>query len=1342
MNNIWRKNIYHGVINSYIKTPNSPKIRGTLLEIDENKIKVAIGNEKALDITLDKPMDAEVGEDIIIDRRNIKESKLVKQTDETADDEQAAQDIQNKYDYILKSLDIPINDESIEAIESLENHGVDITKENILSFMLAKEQLSDISEKLDYDTAVRIAEENLNFDKESLQKVLQEMQKVQGEKRPFSLLRFLGIKKDMTTEEAEKIAYEIYGDKTGKDITDIIKALDKAGLDTSKKNIEQINNIFSKLHDIKDIENKTIIDSVKNKIDTSIDNLYKLKNAVAKGAIKVEQKLGQLANKVYNAYSNAVGAVTEKELTQIEGDIKNRLQDMGIKITDEVVKLSKDVIATGLDLTGENLQKIMSIKGAIVELNFDLDYEKTAFLIASGVNVEKVEVVELKDMINIEHDMQYNTTHDTEHIPVEHSMGDISPEHDAKHIPEDHGTEYIFAENDTEHISPEQGTENTPAEHDIEHISIEYGTGSIPAENSTEHIPIEQGNEHISMKYDKEHISAEHNVEHTSMEKMEHIPVEHDTGHVSAGHNIGHIPAERGITLGLDRLEILELAENIDIKTLAFHMKLDLPTTLEGLNLSQQLIDGDITIDEWLNTLNEQLNQNEQLNLDVQSTETEQKGSADIQIEKIELNIPKTDQSTEQSLNIATEEVEQLDTPEMAQTQTSETPQELETKPIETAQTEMARELEQRIEISQETKTAQEIETTQMPAGETNQVQPKETIDVLNNLQIGETEKEIKTDDEIGFETEVDTKNNLKTDEIKTEEQPGAEDNQQSVVEKEVVEKEAAEKNEITAETQDSEPVSAEKLSIDEVELLEILNRLSDIETIRGLDFVAQSYLKANSDRLGTLMEENYMDEIAKAIMQGGIPLNNNNIKDMYILKRVLDRTVETLTPDVFQNVMEEGISLEKMDLKKLVDIINSLNRGRTDQNTEVKSMSNTENTDVGKVLEATGDITQSIGNVGKTENTIRDIENQDITGDESDITGNKETENIIKNSESITKNGDILSEENVEQSGTGENVPADAGEITNGSTPAGIEKFADKNISASAEKITDENVLANTKGAAEVVDKMKGMVDVLKQISPERKNTIISLLMKNAMPLTLKEVQNLSFFLSNQRQIGHQLDEILNLIDKNENTEVIRIAGELKKVISKINGNIKEGRQIEGRPYEDFSKLLKELESKSSFLTKEDKETLQKVGEKLLDSLELQLQLNREDTVLQLPLMMSEYLKNLQIYVMRDKKGSKKINPKDMSILLNFDTNNMGNVNIYVAVNYKNIVMKMGLANEEDRNLIEKYSAELGKHLEELGYDLKDLSFRISDDNHILSMADEMEKKNPKIKRLLDVRI
>lgn len=996
--------------------PSSPTIKGTLLEINENKIKMGVGSGKALDITLDKPIDAKVGEDIVINRRNVIEFKLVKQADETAADEQVTQNTQNKYDYILESFNIPINDESVEAVESLDSYGVNITKENILSFISAKEQLSDIGEKLDYNTAVRLVEKDVDFEKESLQKVLQEVQKVQGEKHPFSFLRFLGIKRDMTTEEAEKIAYEIYGNKTGKDITDIIKALDKAGLDTSKKNIEAINNVFSKLHNIKDIENKTIIDSVKNKIETSIDNLYKLKNAIARGAIKVEQKLGRLAGRVYGAYSGAVSTMTEKELTQIEGDIKNRLQYMGIKVTDEAIKLSKDVIAKGLDLTKENLQKIMSVRGAIVELNSDLDYEKTAFLMASGVEVEKVEVVELTNMINVE------------------------------------------------------------------------------------------------------------NI-------------------------IKHIPTEESIALGLDRLEMLEQIENIDIKTLALHMKLDLPTTLEGLNLSQQLMDGDITVDEWSDTLSEQLGLDNKLGemerVEPTNIQAENVELTNIRAEEAELDIPKTEQinvsGTEQSLNKTVEKTEQSDTPKIEQ-----------------------------LDISEKEQT--DIQSTEQP----------QTVETLQESKTKSTET-------------LTTK----------------------------------------PETQKNKSASVESLSIDKIELSEILDKLVNTETgtVRGLDFIVQGYLRANGDKLGALAEENYKADMVKAIIQSGIPLNNNNMQEMYMLKRALDRTIENLTIDVIQNISKEGISLEKVDLKELVSVINLLNKEEIIQNVEVKNM------------------------------------------------------------------------------------------------PDSIEN-------------SNKNIPANVKQIEEIIDKMKGMVDVLKQIPLERKNTIISLLMKNAIPLTLKEVQNLSFFLSNQRQIGHQLDEILNLIDKNNNTEVVTITEELKKAVNKINSSIKQGKQIEERPYEEFSGLLKELESKSSFLTKEDRETLQKSGERLLDSLELQLQLNREDTVLQFPLMMSEYLKNLQIYIMKDKKGKKKIDPKNMSILLNFDTNNMGNVNIYVAVNYKNIVMKMGLSDKGDQNLIERYSDELEGHLQDLGYDLKDLSFRISDDNHILSMANEMEKRSPEIKRLLDVMI
>lgn len=880
-NNIWGKNIYNNVINSYMKTPSSSKIKGTLLEINENRIKLSIGDEKALDITLNKSLKATIGDTIVIDRRDIVKSQIVNEMGA-----QSVQSSQNKYDYILGSLGIPKKEESIEAVKTLDNYGVDITKENILSFMSSKEQLGSISEKLDYDTVIKLKDKDMDFEKESLQKVLQEMQNVQGEKRPFSLLRFLGIKKDMSTDEAEKIAQNLYGSKMGKDITDIIKALDKAGLEPTKDKIEEINNIFSKLHNIENIEDKTIIDSVKNKIEASIDNLYKLKNAVVRGAIHAEEKLGQLASKVYGAYSGAVNSVTERELSQIEGDIRSRLEEMGIKATEELVRLSKDVIVRGLDLTKENLEKIMAVKGAITELTSSLDYEKTALLMASGVTVDKIHIQELVNMTSI-----------------------------------------------------------------------------------------------------------------------------------------AEVSADEGISIGLNRLELLEMIENIDIKTLALHMKLNLPSTLEGLNISQSLLDGNITVETWLNTLS--------------------------------------------------------------------------------------------------------------------------GLDGVGNI--------------------------LST--------------------------------------------------IGESELLDTLDRLTNNETAE-LDVAAQTYLRSNGDRLGSIMEEGYRGELAKALLQNGMTLNSINMQEIYMLKKSLDRSGDSLTSDVLQRAIEEGTAVEKLSLNRLADMTTSLIANKNDK------------------------------------------------------------------------------------------------------------------------EIRIENIIKNTSSAEEVVDSMKGIVDALKQISPARRDSIISLLMKNSMPLTLKEVQSMSFFLNNQRQIGNQLDEILDLVDENSNVEIIKLADELKKTLTKMDKDIKEGKQVGERPYEEFSKLLRELESKSTFLSTPEKSHLQKSGEKLLDSLELQLHLNREDTLLQLPLMMGDQLKNLQMYIMRDKKGSKKIDPKNMSVLLNFDTNNMGNVNIYVAVNYKNIVMKMGLSNKEDQNLVETYSKELGKYLEDLGYDLKDLSFRVDEDNNILSMVEETEGSHRTLKKLLDVKI
>ncbi len=883
-NNILGKNPYKNIINSYMRTPSSSKIKGTLLSINKNKDKLRIGisNDKALDLILKNPIKGEVGNKLVIEKQNIKKSEIVNLN---FNEVEFVENHKNKYDYILESLEISKNEDSVQAVKTLDNHGVDINKENVISFMSAKKQLGNISEQLDYDTIVKLKNKDIDFENESLQKVLKEMKGVQGEKRPFSLLRFLGLKKDMSTEDAEKIAKEIYGNKMGKDITDIIKALDKAGIKPTKEKIEEINNILSKLKNIENIEDKTLIDTVKNKMEATIDNLYKLKNAVVKSAIKGEESLGKISSKVYSAYS-AASSAAETDLGAIEEDIKTRLNDLGIKATEDIVKLSKEVISKGLDLTKENIERIMSIKNAIGKLSSNLNYEKTAALMASGMQVDKTEVVDIANMLLV--------------------------------------TELSVEEN---------------------------------------------------------------------------------------------------INIGLDRLEVLELIESLDLKTISLHMKLNLPITLESLSNTQKLIDGDMNAESWLNNL--------------------------------------------------------------------------------------------------------------------------ENIDGFEEILSKFTESELKS----------------------------------------------------------------------------ILENIVKNEN-KELELAAKTYLRASEDKLGSNINQTDKVELAKALLQNEISLNNKNMNQIYMLKRSLDRISDNLTPESFKMAIEDGNSIEKLDLNKLADLTSSL---------------------------------KSDGSSGK---------------------------------------------------------------------------------------VGSEEILKSPEVATEALDKMKNMVDALKQINPQRRDSIISLLMKNAMPLTLKEIQNLSFFLSNEKQIGQQMSEILNTMNENSNEEINKLVEDLKNSLMKINDHVKQGKEVGKKPYEEFSRILKEIEDKSTLLSQSERLSLQKSGEKLLDSLELQLHLNREDTLLQLPVMMGEQFNNLQMYVMRDKKGSKKIDPNDMSVLLNFDTNNMGNMNVYVAVNYKNIIMKIGLENKEDKNIIENYSEDLHKFLEDLGYELKDLSFKVDEDNNIMSMTKEIEGNHRTLNKLLDVKV
>ncbi|SHH21096.1 DUF6240 domain-containing protein [Tepidibacter thalassicus] len=398
LDKVSREIAYNTVSDKYTAFNASFKIRGTLIENNEDEVKIDVGDNKVIEAKLKEKIDAKVGDTVVIDKKNIISSKIV----DTSREIKVDKDEIVKYSDILKKLDVEVNEENLNAVKALNIHGIKLTRENIMSFVYSKNYLDEIIGNLDYDSAVKLLDRNVDIENDSLQKISSVLDEIKNEKEGFSFLNIFKKKKELTTDEAEQIAEKIYGSKMGKDITDIIKVLYKRNVSITKKNIERVNDIFYKLDKLSDIKDETFIDTVKNKVDVTIDNLYKIKSFIKKGVVQVVDKVSDISTKAYEKFLPKVNRVTEKDLKLLEEDIKSLLKDMDINV-DENITLAKKFIKNGLEVTKENIQNIKEMKEALNYIIKNLDCDKVAVLIKSKIDVEKVDIRELANEIkNIE----------------------------------------------------------------------------------------------------------------------------------------------------------------------------------------------------------------------------------------------------------------------------------------------------------------------------------------------------------------------------------------------------------------------------------------------------------------------------------------------------------------------------------------------------------------------------------------------------------------------------------------------------------------------------------------------------------------------------------------------------------------------------------------------------------------------------------------------------------------------------------------------------------------------------------------------------------------------------
>jgi hypothetical protein len=364
-------------------------IEGILQEKDQKNVKVQLRNRRIVEAVLKSPIEGNVGDKVVIDKSQVVSMKVLKKAEENS------LAFRKDYSEVLQSYGIKVTEEALEAAKTLDLFNIPITKEGVGTLMTAKNYLDTIQHDLNYDTAVKLLEKEVDLEHSSLYEIVEKVKEIKEEKKAFSLLKFLGIKKEMTTEEAERIAREIYGSSMGKDITDIIKSLHQAKTTITKKNIEAVYEVFYKLGKLKGIEDESFVKLYKQGEVFTLESLYNMKYAVKEGVVPVEEGIQDWAVKLYERHALPIEQVTEKDLKRLEGQILSLLREMRIDTTRENRQLANALIQEGIPLTKEHMQEIVTMKEALKTLMMQLDLEKASELIRLSIDIEKQDIRQL-----------------------------------------------------------------------------------------------------------------------------------------------------------------------------------------------------------------------------------------------------------------------------------------------------------------------------------------------------------------------------------------------------------------------------------------------------------------------------------------------------------------------------------------------------------------------------------------------------------------------------------------------------------------------------------------------------------------------------------------------------------------------------------------------------------------------------------------------------------------------------------------------------------------------------------------------------------------------------------
>lgn len=279
------------------------------------------------------------------------------------------------------------------------------------------------------------------------------------------------------------------------------------------------------------------------------------------------------------------------------------------------------------------------------------------------------------------------------------------------------------------------------------------------------------------------------------------------------------------------------------------------------------------------------------------------------------------------------------------------------------------------------------------------------------------------------------------------------------------------------------------------------------------------------------------------------------------------------------------------------------------------------------------------------------------------------------------------------------------------------IIQILNDNIDPMATDIRTLSNIVNVQNA-----RQKEIFDIFNSMEKRDVNFAVSNIISNNQSPTLQNVKKSIDIYKNEDNYIDILDKIIKDSDNYEFNDVSRIVRNIQRHLENQKNKTKD----EFR--ENIQNIFQELSNLESAINsdkKPEKSILQNHIKNLSENIKQSQKLSQNNDMLQIPFHMNGESNNANVFAKNNKAKKGKINPDDMSVLIDLNTKNLGKMGFFIKVENKKLSIKIS-GNDESMKKIKSDVLSLDKNLSSLGYNIDFINISSPEENAKLSFVED----------------